>query len=349
MKNITGQVTHTCTRHLPERFCTMKAVLYERYGDPEVLRAHEVSTPVPADNEVLIRVVSTTVTSGDVRMRRASRASLPLWPLSKLAFGLRAPRRRLLGLEYAGVIEAVGQSVNHFQVGDEVFGTCSSGTYAEYICLPENGVIVRKPASLSFDEAAAIPFGALSALYFLRMAKIQAGQKVLIYGASGSVGTAAVQLAKVLGAEVTAVCSGANFSLVRSLGADHVINYQREDFTSAGERYDVIFETVGKLSVRKCLRALRPGGVLLLAIFDFPQIPALIRSALGLGSKKVLSGTAPEKVEDLSYISTLIEAGLYKAVIDRRFPLDEMAAAHGFVETGRKRGNVVIVVQGVSP
>lgn len=318
----------------------MKAVVNDVYGPPDVLRLTEIEKPVPKDNEVLIRIYATAVNSGDVRMRKAD----PF--LVRFMLGLFKPRIKLMGIILAGEVEATGKDVTRFKPGDQVYGLSikTFGTYAEYKCLPEDGVIALKPANLSYPEAAAIPFGANTALHFLRKAKLQASQKILIYGASGSVGTAAVQLAKIMGAEVTAVCSTANASLVKSLGADIVIDYTKEDFSKNGKRYDIVFDAVGMSPFSGSVNSLNKNGSYIRVVHM--SLPPILR---GLGvsltsSKKVIGGVAIDTVENLNYLTGLIEAGQLKPVIDRTYPLEELAEAHRYVDGGHKKGNVVITV-----
>jgi len=313
---------------------TMKAVVYSKYGPPEVLHLKEVEKPTPQANQLRIRVFATTITSGDVRLRKAD----PF--IVRLFFGLLRPRKPILGSDLAGEVEAVGKEVRRFKPGDQVFGL-GRWTYAEYACVKEDGPRALKPPNLTFEEAAAIPWGAGCSLYFLRRAGIRAGQKVLIYGASGSLGTAAVQLAKYFGAEVTGVCSTANLNLVKSLGADHVIDYTKEDFATPAT-YDLIYHTVGKISFSRSLRSLKEGGSYVSALL---LVPFLRRPWVWIaGRKKLVGGIAKIKAEDMVFLKELVEAGKLRAVIDRRYPLEQIAEAHGYVEGGHKKGNVVITL-----
>jgi NADPH:quinone reductase-like Zn-dependent oxidoreductase len=322
----------------------MKAIVCTEYGPPDVLQLKEVEKPIPKDNEVLIRICATTVSSGDV-IDRSGTVSAWAWLPTRMAFGLRRPRRQIPGAELAGEIESAGKGVKLFKKGDQVFGNTGfgSGAYAEYKCLPEDGVLATKPANLTYEEAAAVPFGALTALHFLRKGNIQSGQKVLIYGASGSIGTFAVQLAKYFGAEVTGVCSTANLELVRSLGADEVIDYTQEDFTQSGETYDAVFDAVRKSSFSHCRGSLKEKGFYLSTDMGPALFLQMLRTSI-MGGKRVVSGVASNRTEDLVFLRELIEAGKIRPVIDRTYPLEQMVEAHRYVDTGHKKGNVVITV-----
>ncbi len=323
----------------------MKAIVCTKYGPPDVLQLKEVEKPTPKDNEVLIRIHATTVTSGDVVIRSSKYVGLFL-PLGRIMFGLIRPRKTIPGSELAGEIESIGKDVTRFKKGDQVFGLTSGlsfgGANAEYICLKE-GLVATKPPNVTYDEAAAVPIGAISALHFLRKGNVQRGHKVLIYGASGSVGTFAVQFAKYFGAEVTGVCSTTNIEMVKSLGADKVIDYTQEDFTKSGQTYDVIFDTVIKTSFSRCKNSLKPRGVYLTT--DWPLLQGQALWASAVGSKKVIFGTPSENHEDLILLKELVEAGKIKSVIDRRYPLEQTAEAHRYVDKGHKKGNVVITVE----
>jgi NADPH:quinone reductase-like Zn-dependent oxidoreductase len=327
----------------------VKAIGYTEYGPPDVLKLKEVEKPTPKNSEVLIRVYATTVATGDANVRGFVFVPPGFGLLARLMFGIRKPKKTILGFELAGEVEAVGKDVKLFKKGDQVFGIdgIGYGAYAEYKCQPEEGALAIKPANITYEEAAAVPNGALTALYFLRnKGNIQSGQKVLINGASGSVGTAAVQLAKYFGAKVTGVCSTTNLELVKSLGADKVIDYTKEDFTQSGEAYDVILDTVGNVSFSRCKRSLKQQGRLLLVAAGLPQFIQMLWTSV-TSSKKMLGGggLASERKEYLIFLKELIEAGKIKSVIDRSYPLEQTAEAHRYVDKGHKKGNVVITVE----
>jgi NADPH:quinone reductase-like Zn-dependent oxidoreductase len=322
----------------------MKAIICTKYGRPDVLQIKEVETPAPKDNEVLVRVHAATVTAGDCELR-SLKVPLSLRLLMRIGFGFRGPRRRILGQELAGEIESVGKDVKLFKKGDRVFALTGFrlGAYAEYDCLPERGLIASKPANMSYEEAAAVPLGGLHASHFLRKANIQSGQKVLINGAGGSIGTFAVQLAKSFGAEVTGVDSAGKLDTLRSIGADHVVDYSKEDFTKSGETYDVIFDVVGKSSFSGCLRSLKENGSYLLGN---PRLSQQIRAPWSsrMSGRKVIGGNVSYKAEDLVFVKEIIETGKVRSIIDRRYPLEQIVEAHRYVDTGQKTGNVVITV-----
>jgi NADPH:quinone reductase-like Zn-dependent oxidoreductase len=325
----------------------MKAIVYTEYGPPDVLHLKEVEKPTPKDDEVLIKVYATTVTTGDVNLRGFVFVPPGFGLPTRLSLGLRKPNKTILGIEFAGEIEAVGKDVERFRTGDQVFGIDGPGrgAYAEYKCMDEEGGLAIKPANFSYEEAAAVPNGALTALTFLRdMGNIQSGHKILINGASGSVGTAAVQIAKYYGAEVTGVCSTMNLELVKSLGADKVIDYTKEDFTKSGETFDYIYETVGKTSFSGCKSSLKRNGIYLANSPGLREFAQMGWTSM-IGSKKVMAGASSEKAEDLIFLKDLFEAGKIKPVIDRRYPLEQTAEAHRYVDKGHKKGNVVITVE----
>jgi NADPH:quinone reductase-like Zn-dependent oxidoreductase len=324
----------------------VKAVVYHRYGGPEVVALAEVAKPACKDHEVLIRIHATTVTTGDWRARSLT---LPagFGLLGRLVFGIFGPRKPVLGTELAGEIEAVGKAVTRFKVGDQVFAFPGAGygCHAEYRTMREDGLIARKPVNLSYEEAAALSFGGATALRFLRdKGGIKRGDRVLIVGASGGVGTAAVQIAKHSGAKVTGVCSTANLDLVRSIGADSVIDYTTADFATVGERYDIILDTTGTTSFARCENALEQGGRLLMVQASFAQSLGLERPPRASG-KKVIAGVATVRADDLRLLGELAERGAVRPVIDRSYPLANAAEAHAYVDTGRKRGNVVLTVE----
>jgi NADPH:quinone reductase-like Zn-dependent oxidoreductase len=320
----------------------MKAIVCTEYGSPEVMQLKEVEKPTPKENEVLIRIDVTTVTSGDIRIRKAD--PFPV----RFFYGFIKPKNNtVLGSELAGEIEAVGKNVKQFKAGDSVFaGTGSSlGTNAGYICLPEEGAVSIKPANMTYEEAAAVPFGVTSLIFLRDKGKIQSGQSVLIYGASGALGTAAVQLAKSFGTEVTGVCSTVNLDLVKSLGADKVIDYTKEDFAKSGKTYDIVFDTVGKSPFSGCLESLKSKGIYLRAVhMDLFSILRGLWASM-TSSKKVIGGVAVGGKEDLIFLKELIEAGKMKSVIDRHYRLEQVAEAHRYVEQGHKKGSVVVTVE----
>ena len=322
----------------------MKAVICTKYGPPEVLQLREVEKPVPKDNEILIKVYATTVTSGDTRIR-SFRVPISFWLPARIALGIKSPKINILGAELAGEIGSVGKDVTKFKVGDQVFAYPGhhGGGYAEYTCMGEDSAIAIKPANLTYEEAAAVPFGGNTALYFLKQANIKDGQKVLIYGASGSVGTYAVQLAKYFGAEVTGVCSTSNIDLVKSLGADKVIDYTNENFNKNGEIYNVIFDTVGKSSFSDCMDSLQKEGFYLQTL-AVPTLSLRMRWASIRSSKTLIGGTAVPKAENLNFLRELVETGKIKQVIDRTYPIEQMIEAHRYVDKGHKKGNVVIIM-----
>lgn len=329
----------------------MKAVVYTEYGSPEVLHLVEFEKPAPKDNEILVRIYAASVNYGDVLARNfkgitPAKFNMPLifWLPARMAFGLNTPRINTLGNEFAGKVEAVGKDVKSFKIGDQVFGYrgASMGTNAEYLCVPEESMITSKPANMTYDEAATVPYGALTALNLLKKVNIQPGQKVLINGASGAIGSAAVQLAKYFGATVTGVCGTPRLGFVKSLGADQVIDYSKEDFTQNGERYDLIFDILGKSSFEQCKNSLNENGNYLLASFKTKQLIQMLSTKNS--SKKVICALSGEKIDDLLFIKKLIETGKIKTIIDRRFPLEQVAEAHRYIEAGDKKGNVIITL-----
>jgi NADPH:quinone reductase-like Zn-dependent oxidoreductase len=324
----------------------MKAVVYDRYGPPDVLRIEDVPRPVPAADEALVRIRATAVTRSDCATRDANRRSgLLVMLISRFISGVRRPRQRILGTELAGVVEAVGAAVREFAVGDHVFGSSgfAFGAHAEFICLREKARLAPLPAGMTFDEAAAVCDGGLNALWCLGKAELRQGQRILVYGASGAIGTAAVQLAKHLGADVTAVCSTKNLDLVRSLGADRVVDYTQEDFTTNGRTYDVIFDAVGKHSFSRCRGSLERGGSYL-ATDGLRNIVLALWTAR-FGDRKVLFPIPPRYTKtDVLFLKELIEAGAYRAVIDRRYPMADVVAATRYVEMEHKTGNVILTI-----
>jgi NADPH:quinone reductase-like Zn-dependent oxidoreductase len=317
----------------------MRAVVYDRYGPPENLRVAEVEKPAPQDDEILVKVHATTVSRTDAGLRSAEIL------ISRFVTGVIRPRQPILGMEFAGEVEAVGSAVSEFKRGDRVFGGKGSGAHAEYLTIREAAPIAHMPAGASFDEAAAVFDGMSLALPCLEAAGIHAGQQVLVFGASGSVGTAAVQLARHFGADVTAVCGTKNVELVRSLGADHVIDFEHEDFTTNGKRYDAIFDAIGMHSYRRCHRSLKPGGTYVDTDLGFMgSVPLLMLLTKWVGAKRVKLGLARFRKDDLLFLKGLLEAGEFRAVIDRRYPLEDVVEATTYVEGGQKTGNVVLTV-----
>ncbi|MFB6802265.1 NAD(P)-dependent alcohol dehydrogenase [Peribacillus butanolivorans] len=323
----------------------MKAIVYTKYGPPDVLQLKEVKKPTPKENEILVKVKATTVTVADIRSRSFT-VPLSVWLPARITLGFRRPKKSILGLELSGEVESVGKDVKQFKEGDQVFAASQIGygAYAEYKCLPENGPVSIKPNNLSFAEAAAIPIGARTALFYLRKANIKSGQKVLVYGASGSVGSYAVQIAKYFGADVTGVCSTTNLELVKSLGADQVIDYAREDFSSKGETYDVIFEAVNKSSFSACMKSLKKDGTYINVTVPLPGV-RMLWTKLTSNRKLILGQNSPENSEALNFLKELVETGKLKVVIDRYYAFEEIVEAHRYVEKGHKRGNVVITVE----
>jgi NADPH:quinone reductase-like Zn-dependent oxidoreductase len=331
----------------------MKAAVYTVYGPPDVLQFTEVEKPAPRDNEILIRVCAVSVNIGDIWARnfkditpRKFTMPLPLWLPSRMYFGFTKPRINILGNEFAGQVEAAGKDVKRFRKGDRVFGYRGQrmGANAEYLCMPEDGLVAIKPANMTYGEAATIPYGALTALNLLRKVDIQRGQKVLINGASGGIGSAAVQIARYLGAEVTGVCGTPRLEFVKALGADKVIDYTQEDFTRNGETYDLIFDILGKSSFSKCHSSLKQNGIYLLASFKMKQLFQMLWTSRTDG-KKVICALSSESPEDLIFIKELVEAEKIKSIIDRCYPLDQIAEAHRYVEMGFKTGSVIVTVE----
>ena len=322
----------------------MLAVVYEKYGSPDVLEFQEMTKPIPKDNEILVKVHATTVTVADIRSRSFTVPS-SVWLPARISLGLTKPKKATLGVELAGEVEAIGKDVTRFKNGEQVFAATliNFGAYAEYICLSEDATVAIKPFNVTYEEAAALPIGARTALHYIRKANVQPGQKVLIYGASGSVGTYAVQLAKYSGAEVTGVCSTENVELLKSLGADKVIDYNVKDFSINGEMYDVVFEAVNKSSFSACMRVLKDDGVYVNVTEPLPSIQ-MLWTKMTSGKKLMLGENAPERAEDLIFLKELVEAGKLKPVIDRGYPLKQIVEAHRYVDKGHKKGNVVITV-----
>ena len=318
----------------------VKAIVYTQYGPPEVLQLKEVEKPLPKDNEILLSIKATAVNSGDWRLRKADPFAV------RLFLGLMKPKINILGSVFSGVVEHVGKDVKLFRIGDQVFGHTDMrfGAYAEYKCLPENGTLALKPDSLTHTEAAVIPFGGTTALHFIKKAAIKPGQKVLINGASGAVGSTAVQLAKYFGANVTGVCSTANIDLVKSLGADKVIDYTKEDFAQNGVMYDIIFDTVNKISFSRSLKSLNKNGLLILSAAGMSKMFQGFWTSM-TSSKKVMTGVISHSAEDIIFLKELIETNKLKPVIDKIYPLEQIAEAHAYVEKGHKKGNVAITLE----
>jgi NADPH:quinone reductase-like Zn-dependent oxidoreductase len=326
----------------------MRAILHTQYGPPDLLQFKEVDKPAPKDNEVLIKIHATTVSTGDCNVRNFTFVTKSMRPIAKLMFGIGKPwKERVLGTELAGEVEGTGKDIKKFKAGDRVVASTgmAGGGHAQYSCLPEKGALAIKPDSLSWEEAVAIPFGANTALYFLRdLGKIQVGQELLMIGASGSIGSAGVQLGKHFGATVTAVCSGANVEMVKSLGADQVIDYTKDDFTKNGKTYDLIFDIVGATTFDRCQNSLKPRGVFLQNIMDLADLVRVLWTSI-TGRKKIKGGVAMENLERMNFIVELATAGKLKAVIDRSYPLERIVEAFKYVEQGHKKGNVVITVE----
>ncbi|MCX9082580.1 MAG: NAD(P)-dependent alcohol dehydrogenase [Candidatus Methanoperedens sp.] len=324
----------------------MKAIVHTKYGPPDELQLKEVEKPIPKDNEVLIKIYATTVTTTDCNVRNFTFVPGSFRFPARMIFGFRKPRINILGVDFAGEIEAIGKDVKQFKEGDQVFGSSGSklGGHAEYKCMPEDGVLAIKPANMTYEEAAAIPLAGNTALFFIRdLGKVQAGQKILIHGASGAIGTYAVQLARYYGAEVTGVCSATNAEMVKSQGADNVIDYTKEDFTKSGETYDVIFDVVGKITFSQCKSSLKQNGIYLENLLQLQDIPKIIWTSI-IGGKKIKGGVSTENVENLNFFLELIKSGKLKPVIDRSYPLEQTAEAFRYVEKGHKKGTVVITV-----
>ncbi len=330
----------------------MKAIVYTEYGAPEVLHLADVEKPAPQDNEILIRVSAASVNFGDLMARNfgnisAGEFNMPaiLYFPARIAFGLRKPKKHILGSEFAGTVAAVGAAVTRLKPGDAVFGYRgpSMGAYAEYLCMPETGIVALKPINLSDAQAAAVPYGGLTALTLLRRVNIQPGQRVLINGASGGIGAAAVQLAKHQGAHVTGVCGAPRLDYVKALGADQVIDYTQVDFTQNGETYDLIFDILGRSSFARCKDSLKPNGVYLPVSFKMKAVLQMLWTKF-VGDKKVICALSDEKPADLMFLKELIETGQYTALVDRTFPMEAAAEAHRYVASGHKQGNVALMV-----
>jgi len=338
---------HVTAPNNAERKALLKAILHTQYGTPDLLQLREIDKPIPKDNKVLIAIHATTVSTGDCNVRNFTFVTKSMRPIAKLMFGIGKPwKERVLGTELAGEVEGIGKDVQKFKTGDRIVASTgmAGGGHAQYACLREKGAIAIKPDSLSWLEAVAIPFGANTALYFLRdLGKIQAGQELLIIGASGSIGSAGVQLAKHFGATVTAVCSGANVEMMKSLGADQVIDYTKEDFTKNEKTYDLIFDIVDATTIDRCQNSLRLRGVFLQNIIGLTDLVRILWASI-TGHKKLKGGVAMENPGRMNFIIQLAADGKLKAVIDRSYPLQQIAEAFKYVERGHKKGNVVITV-----
>ena len=330
----------------------MKAVVYKEYGPPGVLHLAEVEKPAPGEDEILVRIRATSVNVGDLWARNfkamtPSKFTMPLlfWLPARMYFGFSKPKINILGNEFAGDVEAVGKNVKRFRKGDPVFGYRGQrmGANAEYLCMAEDGLVALKPANLTYEEAAVIPGGGMTALSLLRKVNIQPGQKVLVNGASGSIGSAAVQLARHYGAEVTGVCGTQRLEYVKALGADRVIDYTREDFTENGETYDLIFDILGKSSFSRCKNSLKPEGIYLRASFKMKQLFQMLWTSVR-GGKRVICALSSEKPDDLAFIKRLVEEGKIKALIDKRYPMEEAAEAHRYIENGARTASVTLVI-----
>ena len=330
----------------------MKAVVYKEYGPPGVLHLAEVEKPAPGEDEILVRIRATSVNVGDLWARNfkamtPSKFTMPLlfWLPARMYFGFSKPKINILGNEFAGDVEAVGKNVKRFRKGDPVFGYRGQrmGANAEYLCMAEDGLVALKPANLTYEEAAVIPGGGMTALSLLRKVNIQPGQKVLVNGASGSIGSAAVQLARHYGAEVTGVCGTQRLEYVKALGADRVIDYTREDFTQNGETYDLIFDILGKSSFSRCKNSLKPEGIYLRASFKMKQLFQMLWTSVR-GGKRVICALSSEKPDDLAFIKRLVEEGKIKALIDKRYPMEEAAEAHRYIENGARTASVTLVI-----
>ncbi|QQS35447.1 MAG: NAD(P)-dependent alcohol dehydrogenase [Ignavibacteriales bacterium] len=321
----------------------MKAVIHTNYGPPEVLQLQEVEKPQPNDDQLLIKVFATTVTSGEVKIRSFKNIPKLFWLPARLNFGLFKPKNKMLGNEFSGVVESIGKNVKSFKPGDKVFGFYLFGANAEYFCVPEKAAVTTIPGNFTFEEAAAIPFGALNALFFLKAGKINKGDKVLVAGSSGAVGVYAVQLTKYFGADVTATCSTKNVELVKSLGADSVIDYTKEDVSKNGKVYDIIFDTVGATKYSHIKNSLTKNGKYILIVFAGKELLQMMWNSM-FSSKKIICTVSSEKKEDIEFLSGLMQQGKLKPVIDKKYPLEKIVDAHTYVETGHKRGAVVINV-----